>query len=147
MKILKMQRKQTCLRVSRFYYPCFAGWDDFLALLAKQSIESYIEPLTCFINRSFLEGIFPIELKLARVVQFLYQVTLQLLIIIFCQSILSFFFAKIYEKLLYKYILDFLDANRTIYKHQFGFREKHSTQQTITSPGTQVIWLLVHFSI
>ena len=47
-------------------------------------------------------------------------------------SILSFF-AKIYEKLLYKYILDFLDANRTIYKHQFGFREKHSTQQAITS--------------
>ena len=32
-----------------------------------------------------------------------------------------------------KYILDFLDANRTIYKHQFGFREKHSTQQAITS--------------
>ena len=94
MKNLKMQRKQTCLRVSRFYYPCFAGWDDFPALLAKQSIESYIEPLTCFINRSFLEGIFPIELKLARVVQFLYQVTLQFLIIIFCQSILSFFLQK-----------------------------------------------------
>ena len=47
-------------------------------------------------------------------------------------SILSFF-AKIYEKLLYKYLLDFLDANTTMYKHQFGFREKHSTQQAINS--------------
>ena len=36
-------------------------------------------------------------------------------------------------QLLYKYILDFLDANRTIYKHQFGVREKHSTQQAKTS--------------
>ena len=45
-----------------------ARWDDFPALVAKQSIESYIEPLTCLINRSFLEGIFPTELKLARVV-------------------------------------------------------------------------------
>ena len=27
-----------------------AGWDDFPALVAKQSIESYIEPLTCLIN-------------------------------------------------------------------------------------------------
>ena len=47
-------------------------------------------------------------------------------------SILSFF-AKKYEKLLYKYLLDFLDANTTMYKHQFGFREKHSTQQAINS--------------
>ena len=45
-----------------------AGWDDFPAFVAKQSIESYIEPLTCLINRSFTEGIFPTELKLARVV-------------------------------------------------------------------------------
>ena len=38
-----------------------AGWDDFPALVAKQSIESYIERLTCLINRSFLQSIFPTE--------------------------------------------------------------------------------------
>ena len=43
-------------------------WDEFPALVAKQSIGSYIEPLNCFINRLFTEGIFPTELKLARVV-------------------------------------------------------------------------------
>ena len=30
-----------------------AGWDEFPVLVAKQSIDSYIEPLTCLINRSF----------------------------------------------------------------------------------------------
>ena len=45
-------------------------------------------------------------------------------------SIMSFF-AKIFDKLLYKYLLDFLDANTTMYKFQFGFRENHSTQQAI----------------
>ena len=47
-------------------------------------------------------------------------------------SILSFF-AKVFEKLLYKYLLDFLDSNNVLYKHQFGFREKHCTQQAIVS--------------
>ena len=30
-------------------------------------------------------------------------------------------------------MLDFLDFNNVLYKHQFGFREKHSTQQAIVS--------------
>ena len=109
-----------------------AGWDEFPALVAKQSIDSYIEPLTCLINRSFKDGIFPNELKLARVVP-----------IFKCGdstapsnyrpiSILSFF-SKIFEKLLYKCLLNFLDANDIIYKYQFGFRERHSTQLAIIS--------------
>ena len=42
--------------------------DEFPALVAKQSIDSYIEPLTCLINRSFKDDVFPYELKLGRVV-------------------------------------------------------------------------------
>ena len=38
------------------------------------------------------------------------------------------FFAKQYEKLLHKYIIDFLDSNRAIYNH-----EKHSMQHAIIS--------------
>ena len=90
------------------------GWDDFPANVAKQSIDSYIEPLTCLINRSFADGIFPNELKLARVVPI-------------------FKSAKTFEKLLYKYLINFLNIKDTVYKNQFGFREKHSTQQAIIS--------------
>ena len=34
---------------------------------------------------------------------------------------------------LYKYLIYFLNINDTIYKNQFGFREKHLTQQAIIS--------------
>ena len=107
-----------------------ADWDDFPALVAKQSIDSYIEPLTCLINRSFKDGIFPSELKLARVVPIFKCGDSTALSNYRPISILSFF-SKIFEKLLYKGLLNFLDANDIIYKHQFGFRERHSTQQAI----------------
>ena len=107
-------------------------WDDYPAFVAKPSIESYIEPLTCLINRSFTEGILPTELKLARVVPIYKSGDSAILSNCRPISILSFF-AKIYEKLLYKYLHDFLDANTTMYKCQYGFCEKHSTQQAITS--------------
>ena len=109
-----------------------AGWDDFPALVAKQSIDSYIEPLTCLINRSFADGIFPNELKLARIVPIFKSGDCAVLSNYRPISILTFF-AKVFEKLLYKYLLDFFDANHLFYRHQFGFREKHSTQQAIIS--------------
>ena len=80
-----------------------AGWDDFPARVAKQSIDSYIEPLTCLINRSFADGIFPSELlKLARTVPIFKSGDCTVLSIYRPISILTFF-AKVFEKLLYKY--------------------------------------------
>ena len=90
-----------------------AGWDDFPALVAKQSIDSYIEPLTCLMNRSFKMVFDSTALSNYRPI-----------------FILSLF-SKIFEKLLYKGLLNFLDANDIFYKHQFGFRERHLTQQAI----------------
>ena len=42
-----------------------ADWDDIPAYVTKRSIEVYIEPLTHVIDKSFKEGVFPSELKLA----------------------------------------------------------------------------------
>ena len=95
-----------------------ASWDEFPALAAKLAIDNYLEPLTCLINRSLKDGTFPNELKLSRVVWTLlcvdsaapsnYRST--------CISILSFFF-KIFKKLLYKYLQNFLDVNEIIYNY------------------------------
>ena len=89
------------------------GWDDFPAIVAKQSIDSYIEPLTCLINRSFADGIFPNELKLARVVPIFKSGDSANLSNYRPISILSLF-AKTFEKLLYKYLINFLNINDTI---------------------------------
>ena len=44
------------------------GWDHFSPFVMKQCVDTYVEPITVCINNSFYHGIFPDELKLARVV-------------------------------------------------------------------------------
>ena len=45
--------------------PC---WDNIPTLIAKHVIHGYIKPLVFFINQSLTEGVFPDELKLAKVI-------------------------------------------------------------------------------
>ena len=108
-----------------------AGWMVFLPFLLRTS-DSYIESLTCLINRSFADGIFHNELKLGRTAPIFKSGDCAVFGNYRPISILTFF-AKVSEKLLYKYLLDFLDDKHVFYRHQLGFREKHSTQQAIIS--------------
>jgi len=107
-----------------------AGWDGIPTFAAKKCVESFIEPLTYLINSSFTEGIFPSELKLARVVPIFKagdptQVNNYRPI-----SVLSFF-SKIFEKIMYNHVLQYMTKNDAFYDRQFGFRQKHSTQLAI----------------
>ena len=36
-------------------------------------------------------------------------------------------FSKIYEKIMFKKTMSFLNSQNILYKHQYGFRPKHST--------------------
>ena len=44
------------------------GWDNIPTLIAKHVIHCYIKPLVFLINQSLIEGVFPDELKLAKVI-------------------------------------------------------------------------------
>ena len=44
------------------------GLDNILTLIAKHVIHCYIKPLVFLINQSLIEGVFPDELKLAKVI-------------------------------------------------------------------------------
>ena len=44
------------------------GYYELTAYIAKQCIDNYVMPPTYIINMSLMEGIFPSELKLAKVV-------------------------------------------------------------------------------
>ena len=107
-----------------------AGWDEFPTFVAKKCVDGYIKPLTYLINTSFVEGIFPSELKLARVVPIFKGGDQAQLTNYRPISVLSFF-SKVFEKIMYNHLLDFIDLNHIIYDHQYGFRQKHSTQQAI----------------
>ena len=95
-----------------------AGWDDIPAYVMKMCINVYIEPLTHIIDNSFKEGVFLSELKLAKVVPIFksgdpskitdYKPSLS-------------FFSKVFERVMYNHITDFIDTLKVLYKYQFGF--------------------------
>ena len=45
-------------------------------------------------------------------------------------TVLSFF-AKIFEKLAYLHLTNFINKHKLLYKYQFGFRREHSTQHAL----------------
>ena len=117
------------------------GWDDIPAFVAKKCMDYYIAPLTHIVNCSVKQGIFPSELKLARVVP-LFKAGDSTQITNFRPISVLSFFSKIFEKVMYNYTVNFMEANNSFYKYQFGFRRRHSTQQAII---TLVEKLLLHW--
>ena len=101
-------------------------------MVLKQCAHSYIDVLTYVINRSFSDGIFPNELKLARVVPIFKSGDSSQITNYRPISVLSCF-SKIFERIMYNHLYDFMEQYNIIYDYQFGFRQKHSTQQAIIS--------------
>ena len=93
----------------------------------KQCIGSYVEPLTFLIKQSISQGVFPAELKIARIIPLYKRIHNYRPI-----SVMSFY-SKIFEKIVFKYLIEFLNDNNIPYEYQFGFRKHHSTSYvTIT---------------
>ena len=107
-----------------------AGWDEIPAYVTKRCIDVYIEPLPHIIDKSFKEGIFPSELKLAKVVPIFKTGESRKITNYRPISVLSFF-SKVFEKVMYNHISDFIESVNVLYKYQFGFSQRHSTQQAI----------------
>ena len=72
----------------------------------KQCIGSYIDPLVLLINPSIAQGVFPAELNIARVIPLYKGENNQLIHNYRPISVLPFF-SKIFEKIVYKYVIDF----------------------------------------
>ena len=96
----------------------------------KQCIGSHIDPLILHINQSIAEGVFPAELKIARVIPLYKRENNQLIHNYRPISVLPFF-SKIFDKIVYKYVLDLFDDNNILYDYQFGFRKHHSTSHAV----------------
>ena len=107
-----------------------AGYDEFPTFVAKLCVESFIQPLTFLINSSLKSGVFPSELKLARVVPIFKAGNSSDLTNYRPISVLTFF-AKVFEKIVYNKVMDFISENNVLYDHQYGFRKGRSTQQAI----------------
>ena len=80
---------------------CSTGHDGFSTKIMKETIEYILEPITYRINKSFNTGIFPQEMKTAKVIP-IYKSSDKTLIQNYRPVSLLPAFSKLIEKLMYK---------------------------------------------
>lgn len=102
------------------------GHDDISSKLLKDTIHNIKLPLTHIINKSFSSGIVPDQLKLTKVIP-VYKASNKHELKNYRPISLLPVFSKLFEKIMYKKVMSFLDSQNILYKHQYGFRAKHST--------------------
>ena len=114
--------------VGPFSIPC-----NLLKMLNK-----FISPiLALLMNESFLTGVFPDILKIAKVIALYKKGATDSPSDYRPISLLSIF-SKIFEKIMHKRLYEFLEVNDILHSLQFGFRRKHSTSHTLISMTEKV---------
>ena len=101
------------------------GWDAISANVVKVTYPCFIEPLAHIMNLSITQGIFPKELKLAKVIP-LYKASDPMVFSNYRPVSVLPLFSKIPEHLMYTRLLSFINKHKLLYSYQFGFRRGHS---------------------
>ena len=116
------------------------GWDDISSKVIKKTYKSFIKPLTYLYNISINTGIFPDELKIAKVIP-IYKSKEKYIFSNYRPISILPTFSKILERLMYNRLIIFINKYNILYKYQFGFRKNHSTSmaKNIRSTTKQTI--------
>ena len=107
-----------------------SGFDELPAFIMKQCSKLYVKPLSHVLSLSIRQGVFPNELKLAKVLPIYKSDDKRQLKNNRPISVLLFIF-KIFEKIVADSVIDFLEDHDILYSKQFGFRKRHSTTHAI----------------
>ena len=94
----------------------------------------FTSALASIVNKSFQQGIFPGQLKTARVTPIHKEGSKQKVENYRPISLLSSF-SKVYEKLMHTRISEFLESNNSIYESQYGFRAGRSFEHALLNVG------------
>ena len=93
--------------------------------------------LSQIINVSFLNGIFPDKLKIAKVIPIFKKGDASKNSNYRPISLLSVF-SKIFEKLMHQRLYNFLELHEILFQMQFGFRNGHSTDHALISLSERI---------
>ena len=115
-----------------------AGYDELNACLLKHISPFITEPLKYLSNLSLSEGVFPTELKLANVIP-LYKSDDVLLFNNYRPVSLLCVISKVFEKVIYNRLIDFLETFAILNNSQFGFRKMHSTYMALMTLMNRLI--------
>ena len=105
--------------------------------MPKEAYRSLQKPLTHLINKSIHQGIFPDDLKIAKVFPVYKSGDKSNISNYRPISVLSFF-SKVFEKIMYNHVIDFINTNNLLSKQQFGFRKHHSTNHAVITLIDQI---------
>lgn len=102
------------------------GSDGIPPAIIKETADILIPVLVHVINLSLSQGVFPHEMKVAKVVP-LFKTGDKSCVNNYRPISLLPCLSKILEKCMSTRLMDFISKHNILYKYQFGFRSKHST--------------------
>ena len=114
------------------------GHDNLPVKLLSDGAQYISTPLAHIFNLSLKLGLFPDSLKVARVSPVYKKGDRDQPGNYRPISVLSIL-SKIFEKLVNKRLITFLSNNDVLYKHQYGFRENHSTKLAVINLINQLV--------
>ena len=103
-----------------------SGYDNISNKLMLEIIDIVAIHFSYIVNLSFSKGIVPIKMKIAKVIPIHKSGNRQDINNFRPISLLPAF-SKLLEKLMYTRIIDYIERNEILYKHQYGFRKGHSS--------------------
>ena len=103
-----------------------SGHDGISTSLLKYLSPALIAPLRIIINQSLITGIFPDQLKIAKVIP-IYKKGDHTLVDNYRPVSLLSSISKLFEKVAYEQLYAYLHLNKLLYRSQYGFRPDHST--------------------
>ena len=103
------------------------GHDNISSKLLKFIKDIISGPISIIINQSLKTGIFPNKLKIAKVLPLFKKGENELIENYRPISLLPSI-SKIFERIVFDQLYKYLDSNNLLYKSQYGFRKKHSTE-------------------
>ena len=107
-----------------------SGWDDISPKILQTSHPFILDPLLHLINLSLNQGIFPDVMKIAKVLP-LYKGNEKFLFTNYRPISILNSFSKIFERIFYNRLYNFLKKYDILYDKQFGFRSKYSTDMAL----------------
>ena len=115
-----------------------AGHDGISLKLLKYLAPGLLKPLTFIINQSLLTGIFPNNLKIAKVIPLFKKDNPSLVDNYRPISLLSSL-SKLFEKIVFGQVFKYFTDNGLFHILQYGFREGHSTETATLDLSDRII--------
>ena len=130
MYLYKTNVKEITETIKRLKNTHSSGHDEFSSKFIKLSTPLLAPALEKIFNLAIKTGTYPDMLKIAKVIPVFKKGCTTSINNYRPISILSSV-NKIFEKILYTRLIKYIDKFQLLYKYQYGFRKKHSTEQSL----------------